>query len=154
MATNPTKIPVMRPKGVKSPAGGKPQRFAVEEVERALIDTAGIVSLAANKLQCHRLTVNEYMDKYPHLRLIRAQGKTDVVDIAEGHFIAAVRSGKQWAVERALRTAGKDRGYGDTLEITGDGDAPVHVRSRVTVRHIKSIEAEDHDSETEGEPDA
>ncbi|RZN30517.1 hypothetical protein [Bradyrhizobium sp. Leo121] len=136
-----TKTTVRNPKGNPSGKGGKEQRYTVDEVERALRNSLGNVSIAATVLKCERQTIYEYMERYPdRLRPIRGQCRADIADIAEGHLLVAVRSGKEWAVSQALRLYGKYIDVGESLDITSDGAPIVQSAPAVTfnVSFVKS----------------
>jgi hypothetical protein len=90
----------------------KPPRYTVQQVEDALYQALGNVSIAATLLQCERMTVYNYINQYPdRLSGIREKCRRDFVDIAEGHLIVATRGGKEWAVRDTLRAFGKLIGF-------------------------------------------
>jgi len=85
---------------------GRPQEYTVEQVEAALRATFGNLTAAATALKFERGTLYTYLERYPHLREIRPAKRRELVEIAEDHHFAAVKLGKQRAVERVLRTVG------------------------------------------------
>lgn len=130
--THPSRIPT----GV---GPGKPEQFTVEEVAIALKAAGGIASTAAEKLGCNHSTISRYIERHPELQAVRAEVKQKVIDVAETHFMKAVAEGKQWAVERVLRTAGKARGYADMpVELSGIDGAPIMTNANITVKFVKA----------------
>src|SRR5581483_9763872 len=106
------------------PSTGRPREHTKEEVQRALEQSRGLVSVAAKILGCSRPTVYAYLDRYPELRSVAAEAREDLVDIAEAKFRDAVKRGEFKAVRLCLITLGKKRGYTVRTEVTGkDGDA-------------------------------
>jgi hypothetical protein len=97
-----------RPRPAGEDGIGRPQEYTVEQVETALKATFGNLTAAAQALKCERSTVYVYLERYPHLKEIRPAKRRELVEIAEEHLFAAVKLGKQWAIERVLRTVGKE----------------------------------------------
>ena len=116
--------------------GGRPEKFSVKQVTEALRGSFGNMTVAAALLKCDRQLVYDYLHRYPELRFIRPHKRVELAEVAEGHLIAGVRAGKQWAVERVLRTVGADLGYGDQLALTGPGGGPFVGTVKVLVEYV------------------
>src|SRR6185437_13234370 len=82
---------------------GKPEKFTHQQVIDALRQCAGVMLPAAEKLGVDRATVWSYCQRHPEIQKA-------LVEIRESHLLIAVKTGKQWAVERVLRTQGRKRG--------------------------------------------
>ena len=58
-------------------------RYSKEEVELALRQTNGIMTHAARILGCDRVTVKNYIERYPELAEVKRQVDSDLVNLAE-----------------------------------------------------------------------
>ena len=93
------------------------QRFSARQVIDALHETKGMVSYAAQRLQCDIDTVLNYCKRYPAVEAARYEARTELLDLAELKLWAAIQHGEGWAVQFALRSIGRDRGYGEHLAL-------------------------------------
>ena len=99
------------------------QRFTPKQVADTLIETRGMVFLAAKKLGCSDDTIYNYAKRYKAVGDALRQQRGQFVDMAELKLWNAVNEGEAWAVQFALRTLGKERGYVERQEVTGkDGN--------------------------------
>jgi hypothetical protein len=94
------------------------QRFSARQVIDALVATKGMVSYAAKRLQCDIDTVLNYCNRYPTVDAARHAARTELLDLAELKLWAAIQNGEGWAVQFALRSIGRDRGYGEHLALS------------------------------------
>lgn len=94
----------------------KPKYSAAQMVD-ALTQTRGLVYLAAQRLGCDHNTVLRYCKRYPSVEAAKVQARGELLDMAEVRLWAAVQQGEHWAVTFALRTLGRDRGFGDHLAL-------------------------------------
>lgn len=92
-------------------------RYTAEQVAKAITDSNGIKAVAARRLGCARNTVVKYANEYAICREAVQTSRETVVDLAEGKLIEAIGRGEPWAVALVLKTLGKERGYGDSVEI-------------------------------------
>lgn len=92
-------------------------RYTAEQIAKAIQDANGIKAVAARRLGCARQTVVKYAAEYAICREAVQTARETVVDLAEGKFVEAISRGEPWAVSMALKTLGRDRGYGDSVEI-------------------------------------
>ena len=93
------------------------QRFSARQVIEALHETKGMVSYAAKRLQCDIYTVKNYYKRYQSVDAARYKARTELLDLAELKLWAAIQQGESWAVMFALRSIGRDRGYGEHLAL-------------------------------------
>jgi len=99
------------------------QRFTPKQVADTLNETRGMVFLAAKKLGCSDDTIYNYAKRYKAVGDALRQQRGQFVDMAELKLWNAVNEGEAWAVQFALRTLGKERGYVERSEVTGkDGN--------------------------------
>jgi hypothetical protein len=99
------------------------KRYTAEQVAQAIRDSNGIKAVAARRLGCSRQTVVKYASDYAICREACITSRETVVDLAEGQFVAAIGRGEPWAVSMALKTLGRDRGYGDRLDLVWKEEA-------------------------------
>jgi hypothetical protein len=105
------------------------EKYPVELVEMALRTSAGVYSVAAEKIGCARNTIANYVKRYPYLADALTEIEDGNVDLGEAQLISAMSKGESWAVLFYLRCKGKRRGYTERHEITGAGGGPVKVAS-------------------------
>ena len=94
------------------------QRFSARQVIDALRETKGMVSYAARRLQCDIDTIQNYCNRYPSVDAARYEARTELLDLAELKLWAAIQQGEGWAVQFALRSIGRSRGYGERLDLS------------------------------------
>lgn len=95
------------------------QRFTAEQVIEALRRSRGIKALAAKALGCNRLTVDNYIQRYPTIKAVYEEQRALLVDIAEAQLAKKLDAGEWDAVKYVLSTLGRERGYGDTMRHEG-----------------------------------
>ena len=113
------------------------QRFTPKQVADTLAETRGMVFLAAKKLGCSDDTIYNYAKRYKVVGDALRQQRGQFVDMAELKLWNAVNEGEAWAVQFALRTLGKERGYVERSEVTGkDGEAfVIEIKRRAESQH-------------------
>jgi hypothetical protein len=94
------------------------QQFTERQVKEALESCRGLTSLAARRLGCTHQTVLNYMARYPDVQAVAERQRNLMTDIAELKYWAAIRRGEPWAIAMQLKTEGRERGYGDTVDFT------------------------------------
>lgn len=107
-------------------AGRKP-KLTKEQVIEALKQSHGLKSGAAEILQVSYNTVDRYVAKHKQAQEIIDHWRIRRVDRAEYKLDEAIERAEPWAVALVLKgsKAGKDRGYGDRVDVTTD-DKPVN----------------------------
>lgn len=104
------------------------ERYTKHQIIEALIETKGLVSLAAKKLGCSHNVIYDYKKKYPEVAAVFDEQRTALVDVAELSLFKAIQKGEPWAVALVLKTIGKGRGYVERQEIENSGDMTVTVK--------------------------
>lgn len=106
-------------------------RCTAEQVIRAIEGSGGVKVVIARKLNVHRDTVENYLNRYPTVRQAYDQEVSSVGDDAENVIIDAIRGHDP---DRALDTAKwyarmklKDRGYAEKQETEQTGAVTVKV---------------------------
>lgn len=93
-------------------------RYTAATVIKALKQTRGVKSNAAEILGCTRWTVDNYCKKYPEIMRTYIEEKERLLDKSENAFYNIVEDRQHknhWdAVRFHLSTQGRDRGYGDS----------------------------------------
>jgi len=103
------------------------QRYTAEQVIEALRGTMGIKSAAARRLGCHWTTVDRYIKRYPTVARAYEEERQSIVDLAEVKLVERLKDGDGTMIRFVLATLGKDRGYVERREVTGEGGGPLTI---------------------------
>ena len=76
-----------------------------------------MVYLAARRLGCDPNTIINYYKRYYAVEQAKHDARGELLDVAEVKLWQAVQQGEHWAITFALRTVGRDRGYGEHLAL-------------------------------------
>jgi len=87
------------------------QRYTAKQVADALIETKGMLFIAAQRLGCDPETIRNYCKRYPSVQAARDTQRGLMVDTAELKLWQSIQNGEAWGIAFALKTIGKDRGY-------------------------------------------
>lgn len=100
---------------------GAPEKYTVPQMEAALRQTRGLLTLAAERLGASYNTVKRYVDRSPTLQAVVEESRERRVDMAELKLDEMIKNGEPWAVQMTLRTLGRSRGYVERQEheVTG-----------------------------------
>jgi hypothetical protein len=102
------------------PLKGKARkRYTLEQVRAALEKTHGMVSAAAEIMQCDRDTIYAYLNKYPELKESRNKFIAQLIERAEFQIAKKVQEGDNTACIFVLKTQGKRNGWVERMELTG-----------------------------------
>ena len=94
----------------------------------AIPGTGGIVSAIARKVGCDWYTVKRYIDNYPTVKSAYDAECEAMLDLAESTVLKNIKDGDTQDAKWYLTKKGKRRGYGDSMEVTGEGGGPVVFR--------------------------
>jgi hypothetical protein len=101
-------------------------RYTAAQVEQALIETKGMMFIAAQRLGCDPETIRNYCRRYPSVQAAKDAQRGAMIDLAELKLWQAIQEGEAWGITLCLKTLGKDRGYVERQELTGqDGQGMV-----------------------------
>jgi hypothetical protein len=103
-------------------------RYSATEVAQALIDTKGMVYIAAQRLGCTVETIRLYCKRYPSVQAARDAQRGMMLDAAELKLWQSIQNGEPWGIAFALKTIGKDRGYVERHEQTGENGQAMVLR--------------------------
>jgi hypothetical protein len=92
--------------------------YTAQQVIDALKATRGMVYLTARRLGCDPDTVMRYCKRYPTVEQAKHEARGELLDVAEVKLWQAVQQGEHWAITFALRTVGRDRGYGEHVALS------------------------------------
>lgn len=91
--------------------------FSVDDVAKAIEASRGIKTAAAKSVGCSTDTIDRYIAKYPTVAVAYQRGRASIVDVAESVLLDKLKA-RQWdAAKFVLTTLGKDRGWGQTLDV-------------------------------------
>lgn len=93
------------------------QQYTNKEMIAALEKCKGAVYLAAEQVGCHPDTIYTRAKKSDDVARAITRHRGKLLDTAELALYAAVTRGESWAIAFALKSIGRERGYGDRLDI-------------------------------------
>ena len=103
-------------------------RYTAKQVADALTETKGMMFIAAQRLGCTLQTIRNYCERYPSVREVVEAQRGQMVDIAELKLWQSIQNGEAWGITLCLKTIGKDRGYVERQEVTGQNNGPLTLR--------------------------
>lgn len=106
----------------------KTQRYTAAQVVEAIKGTFGIKQVACNRLGCVHATLDNYIARYPSVRVAYEHERGRLVDMAQSKLVEMVNNGDPWAVKFVLSTLGKHEGFVERQEVTGAEGGPVGVK--------------------------
>jgi len=102
----------------------KVDEISDEEVADALVEARGLIAHTASGLNCPFQPLKHRIYNDPDLYDLYTMLREYSTDTAELGLMEAIDAKRPWAIKMRLERIGRDRGYGDRLELTGkDGDA-------------------------------
>jgi len=108
------------------------EHLTVKQVEKAIKESKGFLSIAAEKLGCTYQTVSNYINRHSTLRDVMDAINERHVDLSENKLISQINEGNITAIIFHLRCKGKKRGYVEKSEVehTGPGGGPIKVEQK------------------------
>ena len=100
---------------------GKPLYTAQQFLE-AIPGTGGIVTAIAKKVGCDWSTAKKYIGAHPTVQAAYNDECESVLDLAEAKTIQLIQAGDAQMIRYYLSTKGKDRGYGDRVDVHHEGN--------------------------------
>ena len=92
-------------------------------VSEALLQSAGVVAHAADKLRVTPQTVRRYIRMFQECQEAKYEARESNCDLAETKLLQNIKAGKEASVFFYLKTMGKERGFVERSEHTGKGGA-------------------------------
>ena len=102
-------------------------RYTTDQVKQALIDANGLVYIAAESLGCRSAAVYSYIKRYKEIEEVLNEQREVIIDKAESKLFEQIEKGEQWAIQFALKTIGKHRGYTEKTETENKSDINVNM---------------------------
>lgn len=117
-------------------------RYTPEQMVAALHQGRGLQTMAARILGCSRQTVDRYVRRYAACREAIREERETMIDFAEAMLYQRVQQGDQWAIKFLLQTQGRDRGYGEQVDVehTGAGGGPIVFTLDLGGGHLRALE--------------
>lgn len=115
---------------------GKGNTYRAEQFIDAIPGTGGIISAIAKRVGCAWHTAQKYIREMPTVAAAYADECESVTDLAETTVIKAIRDGDVGTARWYLSTKGKNRGYGERLEVTGAEGKPIAIDAGITANDI------------------
>jgi len=103
-------------------------KYTAQEFIDAIAGTGGIVSAIARKVGCDWNTAKKYIDTYPTVRAAYDAECEAMLDLAESTVLKNIKDGDTQDAKWYLTKKGKRRGYGDAVEVTGEGGGALVVK--------------------------
>jgi hypothetical protein len=125
--------PDPKPKGERPQGGGSQPKLTERDVPRVIAmlrQCGGIKTVAAEKLNISRTTLYAFLSEHPEIQQADSEIADELLDVAEGQVVIALRSGDLQTVRWYLELKGKDRGYVRRVEQTGKNGGPVETRQK------------------------
>ena len=121
-------------------------RLDAKAVQAKLKELNGNMAAVGRHFGVDRSTVLRFCANRPKLQQVMVDCRESRIDVAESALDRAVLNGEGWAIGLTLKTLGKGRGYGDSLELTGDSARPIHVTFVNVQRAELTVERNGHAS--------
>ena len=90
---------------------------------KACKGSMGIRLNVAKALKVERASITLYLQSNPHMEKYLDEDREASIDVAENQLLVQAGNGQKWAVDRLLKSKGRDRGYGDHQEIQVNANA-------------------------------
>jgi hypothetical protein len=103
------------------------RRYSAQQVADAIREARGFVTVAAEKLGCHRATVQRYINDYATVKEAVEDSREKRHDYVENKLMSAINDGNVTAIIFYLKTQCKDRGYVERTEHTGEAGGAIRI---------------------------
>ena len=116
-------------------------KLSKTKVREAIKGTGGIYSIIANKCGVTRMAITLFFQKETNnnIKALALEEKEKIVDVSENKLFKAAEKGEQWAIERILKSLGKNRGYTEKQEIEHSGNQDMTINLiETSAEEIKS----------------
>lgn len=105
------------------------RHYTVKQIETALREAHGFLSVAAERLGCTYHTVRNYINRYKSLQNLMEEINERELDFSENKLLSQIKEGNTTAIIFHLKCKGKSRGYIERqeLEHTGKDGGPIQL---------------------------
>lgn len=106
---------------------GKGNTYRAEQFINAIPGTGGIISTIARRVGCSWHTAQKHINAMPTVLAVYQDECEGITDLAETTIVKAIQGGDVGTARWYLSTKGKQRGYGERLELTGAEGKPIEI---------------------------
>ena len=99
-----------------------PGDYTEQEIAFAIIDCGGYISAIAKTLGCKIESIRNAINSNTELKELVYEQREELLDNAERGLVKAVNAGKLEAIKFVLSRLGRNRGYGQKLEVENTGE--------------------------------
>lgn len=99
--------------------------YTIEQINKAIEDSSGIISIIAKRLNCQWHTCKKYIEMYDETKQALKDEIEKNIDKAENIIMSALNEGDIQTAKWYLQTIGKQRGYSEKQEIEHSGGVKV-----------------------------
>ncbi|RUV19940.1 hypothetical protein EOB77_00725 [Mesorhizobium sp. M7A.F.Ca.MR.228.00.0.0] len=141
----PKPEPASQAKAEEPSKGGASPKLTARDVPRVIAmlrQCGGIKTVAAERLNVGRTTLYAFLNEHPEIQEADSEIADELLDVAEGQVVIALRSGDLQTVRWYLELKGKDRGYVRRIEQTGKNGGPVETRQKPDLANMSDEELE------------
>jgi hypothetical protein len=107
--------------------------YTAQTFIEAIPGTGGIISAIARKVGCEWNTAKKWIDTAPTVKRAYDAECEAMLDLAESTVLKNIKDGDTQDAKWYLTKKGKRRGYGDAVEVTGEGGGPV--QTEIVIRY-------------------
>jgi len=107
----------------------KKREQTCQRVIKAIQESSGLLTLAAQKSGIGYRTICRYVSEYPSVQQAAYEAKEKMLDFAESKLMQKIREGDNTMIIFYLKTQGKSRGYVERQEYTGEGGKPIRIET-------------------------
>ena len=117
-------------------------RLSKNRVKKAIPTSAGIISTIARRLSCDWHTAKDCIDGDPELSQMLEDEMEGVLDMAESVVYKSAKDGNTQDAKWLLSKKGKDRGYGDSVDLQHSGRATLALSGDQFAAAMRQAQAE------------
>ena len=103
-------------------------KYSAQDFITAIPGTGGIISAIARKVGCDWKTADSWVRDFPTVKRAYDAECEAMLDLAESTVLKNIKDGDTQDAKWYLTKKGKRRGYGDAVEVTGEGGGAVTFR--------------------------
>lgn len=101
------------------------RHYTAKQIEIAIRESRGFLSVAAERLGCTYQTVSNYIKRYKTLQEVLDSINERELDLTENKLLSQIKEGNTTAIIFYLKCKGKKRGYVEKSEVEHTGEISV-----------------------------
>ena len=111
----------------------------IEQIAQALKATGGFITMAATKLNVTHSAVSQRVSKSKKLQKVITRIQAENLDLSESGLIKHLKDENLNAIKYYLSNKGRERGYGQNIELTGkDGEPLLKPQVQIKVEYVEA----------------